>query len=593
MWSLALDAMLRFPNMEWSRFLELVWIYAVRFSRLLLGVLGVNSDRLIKALRNSVPYQRHDFPIDEFGLLGLGRQNFARFLDHGVGIVAFPHFRHLPSNLVPSSALKSVPVEVVPLSPHGTISKSTFPQLGTVTVPVGRFGRNKSQAKVVLSGTSTKLDNLFKNRFHHFKLDLSAGDYLQAEDASIIVGEPVPDVEELRTISGPSRALARREDVTIIFVDGLASEFFNHVPMHELMPHTAEFFSGGQSYSNFRSCAEWTLPSVASFFSGREPLLHGIWHPNQQKGFSYDNLLLSEAFDKAGYFTSMVGGNRRVAPGYGYARGFDRVLFKYSASVDWSISRHIELQDAFKQRSHFSWISVMEIHPPWPSAVPPLAVQKNIPAEFLAHKSVGHKAKSPYESDSDVKLASYLVALQNLDSKLERLYDRILRREASRRQTVVLLSDHGQSYFPGGASSVLSDYRTRVPLLVRDPSLKARQITRPVQSSDLARLLLNLVGAPESDLGDSEINFGGIQKGFTLSESIYPGRHYLCRIHTESDYAEFASRTLVGRDGKLSSSGLIPMDSTSSEIGTLGSVENFKQYLEERIERSGITMTKA
>lgn len=571
------------------RFILLSVLKTIRIAQQTSVIFGVKSNTweyFAARLMTSLPA---DFPINALGRLYLGPQKLSKLVDSVVGIVSIPAFPAHMSWRVPRSAVRSIPVEVIRRSERQLISHETYPNLTNVTVPVGRFGEKRSRAKLFASGTAIDLNNIAKNRFSHFGLDLSAGDYLETDQENVVAGEPIPDSEKLVSKTTDSSSA---EDVTVIFVDGLATEFFNHVSMKDLMPRTTDFFSDAHEYVNFRSCAEWTLPSVASFFSGQEPLLHDIWRPGKQEEFSSKSPLLSEAFDWLGYFTSMIGGSWRAAPGYGYVRGFDRTLFKHEASLDWSISRHIALQDAFPHRSHFSWISVGEIHPPWSDGVPPLEVQSKIPAEFLARVQVEKGTKSPFELESSLKLTSYLVALHDLDKKLERLYDRIRRREAGRRQTVVLLSDHGQSYFPGGAKSVLSDYRTRVPFLIRDSSLGASRITSPIQSSDLARVLLDLVDAPKLGVGDGGQNFGGLEQGFTLSESIFPMRHYLCRINTESDYVEFASRAVVARDGKLSSSELVPVESSSSEISSLSSVGNLKQSLEERIERSGLMRAK-
>lgn len=65
-------------------------------------------------------------------------------------------------------------------------------------------------------------------------------------------------------------------DVLVIFIDGLSKHFFSERPLAEIMPNTDRFFRNARRFENSYSCAEWTLPSIASIFKGLEPAGHGL-----------------------------------------------------------------------------------------------------------------------------------------------------------------------------------------------------------------------------------------------------------------------------------------------------------------------------
>lgn len=518
------------------------------------------------------------FPLDSLGRVALGSQNLSKFSEQVVAIADMPHDPYRYTSFF-SSSRESVSVEIVQKSKNSTISKDTYPEMDIVIIPVGSFGKTGTGTLETPEGR-VDLSNIAPYRLSHFRLSLSSGQTLTVDQTKLIAGSPIPETQKILKQSGKVE-----EDITVIFIDGLASEFFTVMPIDSLMPNTSRFFSDARTYENFVSCAEWTLPSVASVFTGQEPILHNVWRPRQTEEFDQQGPILSEILSGAGYFTSMIGGNWRIAPGYGYARGFDKYLYKKNTDVDWSISQHIEIREALKQRSHFSWISVNEIHPPWPKVVPSLNLQVDIPHSFLSRENFPAGIKSPYETKSHLKETSYKLALRELDEKLVRLYEYISKKEELKPQTVILLSDHGQKYLTQ-ERSVLSGPKTRTPLMIRGSGIVGETVPGYVQSSDIGRILLDSIGVENAEffLERPSYNFGGIDKGFTFSESIFPGRPYLCRINHDSGYLEFSSNSHISKAGILTDFSLHPVNLSANDYFMDKPVEDIKIELQDRLE---------
>lgn len=517
------------------------------------------------------------FPLDSLGRVALGSQKLSKSTEQIVAIADMQADYFRDTSFF-GQTHESVSVEIVAKSKTSIISKETYPEMDIVTVPVGSFGKD-GKGEITTPEVSIDLSNVAPDRLSHFRLSLKNGHTLTVDQTHLLAGSPIPDVRKLVKQGGSSE-----EDVTVIFIDGLASKFFAEETISSLMPHTSRFFSGARSYENFVSCAEWTLPSVASIFTGQEPLFHNIWRPAQTEEFDQQKQILSEILSDAGYLTSMIGGNWRVAPGYGYTRGFDKYFYRRNTDLDWSISQHIEVRETFKQRSHFSWISAHEIHAPWPKVVPPLSLQVDIPYSFLARENFPAGIKSPHEAKSELKETSYKLVLRELDTKLNRLYDYIIKKEELRPQTVILLSDHGQKYLTQ-EKSVLSGSKTRTPLMLRGAGIDEEIVPSYVQSSDIGRILLDSIGVENAEFSHAgpSRNFGGIHKGFTFSESIFPGKPYLCRINHRTGYLEFSSNSNISAAGILPDFSLQPVNLRTSDYFMDRCVEDIKIELQNRL----------
>jgi hypothetical protein len=362
----------------------------------------------------------------------------------------------------------------------------------------------------------------------------------------IVAGVP------LQLDSVPQEFSGQDTDVLVIFIDGLSKHFFSDRDFSELMPNTSSFFRHAKSYENSYSCAEWTLPSIASIFTGLEPAGHGLWHPSSSRELGANQKLLSEMFQENGYLTGMFGGNWRVSPRYGYARGFDRTLYRRLASAPWLIDKYIEHSKAFSQRKQFSWISFSEIHPPWPMKVPHLGLQSKFPPSLL-NQTGPSSVKSPHEGHNEMKTEAYHHAIKELDSRLAPLFDFLETESDKKKMAVALVSDHGQQYL-SEEKSVLKAARTEVPFMLKSPSSKASLEQGTIQSSDIPNLLCEMAGISQKNLRiqQNKLNFGGLDKPYSYSESIYPGQKYLARIWFDRDnWVEISSSKNVPEFGEL------------------------------------------
>ena len=99
------------------------------------------------------------------------------------------------------------------------------------------------------------------------------------------------------------------------------------------MPETFQYFSKGIICNNYYSGSEWTLPSIATYWTGKHSSHHMNLMEDYRFDFMKDSKVLAEYFHDAGYVTAKIGGNDAVTPWQGYIRGIDRFTYQYSSQA--------------------------------------------------------------------------------------------------------------------------------------------------------------------------------------------------------------------------------------------------------------------
>lgn len=151
-------------------------------------------------------------------------------------------------------------------------------------------------------------------------------------------------------------------------------------------PHLADLAARGTLRCDAVAPASWTLPSHASFFTGRTPPEHGVLARDEDgarlavdihvRPLPPEAETLAERFHDRGYHTALVAGNALVGEAAGLAQGFDDVRI---GGIDPSRQlRGPRLEPAVRaavaaapaDRPLFLVVNVMDAHDPW-APIPP------------------------------------------------------------------------------------------------------------------------------------------------------------------------------------------------------------------------------
>jgi arylsulfatase A-like enzyme len=298
-------------------------------------------------------------------------------------------------------------------------------------------------------------------------------------------------------------------------------------------PFLDQWASRGVVFENAIAPAPWTLPSHASFFTGRWPREVGV-----AVGVHLDDTYptLAEVLADHGYRTAgFVDNFMNTTEATGLHRGFARYedypvnfgRFLYSARLNralldrwdprfvfrWGIQmkRARTNSDDFlrwrrglpEDRPYFAFLNYMDAHSPY---ISPPRFREKFPSDkpvFMPRDTTGFS-----EADLDGTRAAYDAAIAYLDSELDRLIE-LLDLPRDRRGTIlVITSDHGEMFGEHGLfehGGALYEPVLRVPLLIVYPGEvpAGRRIESPASLRDLAATLTDMA------LGDVDSRLGG------------------------------------------------------------------------------------
>lgn len=262
--------------------------------------------------------------------------------------------------------------------------------------------------------------------------------------------------------------------------------------------------------------SSWTLPSMASVFTGRHPWVHGAVTKESRIAGGLDTL--PRWLRQAGWATWAVVANGFVGEGFGFAAGFDR--FAMVSPLD---TRAEELH-----RRAFAWLDAglpdsplflylhaIDPHTSWdPPAdlrrrfAPAVSDPKLGSRETVDALEAGRLESSP-RMVADQR-ALYDAEVASADRQLGAFLDGLRRRGLYDDALLLFLSDHGEELHDRGSwmhGHTLHAELLDVPLLVRFPGGRhgGTVVEAPVQHVDLLPTLADLLAlpAPENLPGDS------------------------------------------------------------------------------------------
>jgi arylsulfatase A-like enzyme len=257
----------------------------------------------------------------------------------------------------------------------------------------------------------------------------------------------------------------------------------------------------GTLFESAFSQANWTLPSVATLFSGLYPSAHGV--REERKRLASDPSHLAPLMLRNGYLTVGFHAGGYLSERFGFAEGFDlyRVWKGFS-----EIGRAAAWLERYGDAPFFLFLHTYDVHAPYGSVpeafwrthlggtrVDPDLVRSK-PAQLFRQGG----GSEPSENDLEVLSKLYDGEVGFVDAQLGRLLEEIERMGLDDDLLVVLTSDHGEEFGEHGqlehGTRNLYDEVARVPLILTGPGVAAgRRVDEPVQVADLLPTLAALL----------------------------------------------------------------------------------------------------
>lgn len=369
-----------------------------------------------------------------------------------------------------------------------------------------------------------KTDEVFQREDQQFiTYKLPAGNNCIQADRQMVIGELIP----------ATHFDGNKKLVMGIFIDGLTQKIIDE-DMEKIMPYTYRFFSKGMMCKNVYTSGDWTYPAMTSIHTGQGTPRHKMIHPSILRKIDFDTPMLAEYLKAAGYNTSKFGGNWRITPNYGYARGFNRTVYQHHYSGYWAEEIIADVEDQIynmKDTDQFIWMELIELHTAADnvglgSEVPNVSLNKNGFPAMQDQTSV----KQAYD---ETQRAFYLEKLKKIDRRLASLFAFIEDNYSEDEILITLISDHGQGFLIEPGKDFFEDKRSRVPFMIRGNGRRGES-KELMSVCDYTAIICNELGI-QFDYSNTDANlpktFGGLEeRDFTVTESIHPGDVYQLRI---------------------------------------------------------------
>ena len=283
--------------------------------------------------------------------------------------------------------------------------------------------------------------------------------------------------------------------VVLLFVDTLRPDRLGLYGYgRDTTPVLDAWAEGATVFTEARSVAPWTLPSVQAAFSGRLP---EAWAEGPQ---------LPELLAAAGLRVDGVAFNANLTPTFGFGHGWSHYHYTGPRTAAETVDEALALLEASPDQDLFLMAHFLDTHLPYeePEALRRLWAgphPEGLPERILRKDLLEIDATDPAQEHLRTYVSDrYDQALRHVDTEVARLLEAVAASDPSGDDIVILMSDHGEELWEHGGvehGHALWEEVVRVPLVIRAPGLEAGRVDLPVSLLDLTPTVLDLLGLPQ------------------------------------------------------------------------------------------------
>ncbi len=347
--------------------------------------------------------------------------------------------------------------------------------------------------------------------------------------------------------------MARQPNIILLVLDTARKDALSIYGNKANTPYLDAFAADAVVFNNCIAPAPWTIPSHASFFTGKYPSEHGIDVTKEAKCLALKramNQVSTETLPefmsrKASYNTVGFSANYFVCPGSGFDRGFD--IFNYRdvrgiednemeiidgelknheqgrKQIAWDLIKQGQIRNLAQLYLTYSRIKRRQKKLHYPLTKGGNEIVQRIkeadlrdPFFLFANLMELHEPYEKYEMDNwsfsledlfglkeippfvleRIKQRYYLVAGQ-LDSFFGRFIQELREKRLYDDSVIVVVSDHGQAFKEKnyyGHGLFLHDEIIQVPLMIKFPNNRKFQVKNGYQSLvDLPKLIHEVI----------------------------------------------------------------------------------------------------
>ena len=310
---------------------------------------------------------------------------------------------------------------------------------------------------------------------------------------------------------------AGRPNVVVVLVDTLRRDRLGTYGHHAgVSPNIDALAPESVVFDTARSVTSWTMPAVASLFTGALPSAHGTQRYTDH--LDPAAVTLAECFADAGWRTAAVGGSEWVFnPAFGLDRGFQRSLYVMRGHAlehvpaGAVIDETLAWLDRNVDQPFLLYVHLTDPHAPY--TPPPGWDRFGDPAYDGPINGLNLGDDAFLERDAASVSPADLARLASLydgevayaDAQIGRLVERLRELDLWDETTFVVTSDHGEEFLEHGGwthGATLYEEQLAIPLLLKPPAsagIAPHREARTVSLLHLGHALCGLAGVPVSD----------------------------------------------------------------------------------------------
>ena len=263
-------------------------------------------------------------------------------------------------------------------------------------------------------------------------------------------------------------APVHRGPIVLITIDALRADLVGR----GLMPHLDRLAADADWAGTAVSTSSWTVPSMASLFTGQQPWRHGSWHSARAR-LQEDLPTLPEILRDLGFENAAFRSNSWLTDSFGYVRGFDR--FGPVARFE----RVTEMLRALDGGPQFVWMHVLPPHVPYrrhEEYLDRLEAPRDDLPERIGPLQMRQFADPSIPLDPDQRERAwqlYQLSAAHADAQVGAMLDALRDSGQFENALIAVTSDHGEEFGENGQvlhGDSLHRVLIEVPLIVKLPA---------------------------------------------------------------------------------------------------------------------------
>lgn len=318
---------------------------------------------------------------------------------------------------------------------------------------------------------------------------------------------------------GANPASLRDSNVVLITIDTLRARNLGvYGYERDTSPHIDRLAQQGALFLDAFAPSSWTLPSLGSLLSSRNPHRHGaaivrLTGKPAVTAMATDFPVLAEVLERSGYSSAVFFESAYPLDQIGITRGFERIEKRPS-------TRSAEIRSWMEERGEepfFLWLHYLKPHTPYvPSPESDrLFIEESVDshrslAEYWNHEECRKRYEEASPDVERIRLGFYDESIRDSDLRVGETLAALRELGMEENTLVVLTSDHGEEFFEHGGcdhGKTLYDEVLHVPLVLRHPAgiASGLRISGQVRLIDVAPTILALLDleTPEGFAGRS------------------------------------------------------------------------------------------